>query len=90
VFDSFEGVADPVAQDVARLKRRFDPLLTGTTPALDDAAAEELRLLARIHDLDDAAPPTLLWGALRGRLEALLPAAPLREDRSWAPVDAAA
>lgn len=90
MFDGLEVGADPVAEDLARLKQRFDPLLAGSAPVLDAAAKDELRLLARIHDLDDGAPPTLLWGALRCRLEALLPPAPMEEARSWAPVDAAA
>jgi hypothetical protein len=60
-------LSDPeaVSHDMLRLRLRFDPLLADASAPLDPAAEQELRVLARIHDLDEALSPAELWRTLR-------------------------
>jgi len=62
----------PVAEDLSRLKARFDPLLGDAERAVAADDLHDLVMLARIHDLDEHASPSVLWQAVRAHLDALV------------------
>lgn len=70
-------LSDPEAMmhDMLRLRLRFDPLLADPSTTLDPEAEVELKVLARIHDLDEALSPAELWRTLRLLLSPPLAAA---------------
>jgi CheY-like chemotaxis protein len=70
-----DNLNQDIARDLSLLCGQFDHLLSAPEAELSTEAETELRAMAKIYDLDAAAPPAQIWTRLRGVLVKQMPPA---------------
>lgn len=70
-----DNLNQDIARDLSLLCGQFDHLLAAPDAELSTEAETELRAMAKIYDLDAAAPPAQIWARLRGVLVKQMPPA---------------